>query len=368
MMNRLWRRLTPRSLALLFIGVPLLLASLYYGFMAQDRYVSSAVMSVRRAHQDGYGGAGLAMLIPGVGGTSLEDTRMLQDYMRSQALLARLDDELGLRRHYESAARDPFFRLWPGVSREWWVGYWRNRLSISIDELSGLLTVQVQTFDPVLSQRVAAALLRESETFVNGVTQRIAREQMAFAQTELTLADERLAQARTALLTFQARHRMLDPAAQAQATGALAAELHAQLARVEAELSAKEAFLNPDAPDILALKAQAAALRLQVTRETRNVTATQGDALNRLTAEFRDLKARVTLAEELLKSTLTSVEASRIEALRKAKSLVVVEPPTLAESAEYPRRVYDMFTLLIASLLLYAVTRLVVATVNEHRD
>lgn len=368
MMNRLWRRLTPRSLALLLIGVPLLLASLYYGLMAQDRYVSTAVMSVRRAHQDSYGGAGLAMLIPGVGGASLEDTRMLQDYMRSQALLQRLDAEFGLRRHYESATRDPFFRLWPGVSQEWWVAYWRSRLSLSIDELSGLLTVQVQTFDPVLSQQVAGALLRESESFVNGVTQRIAREQMAFAQTELTLADERLGQARNALLAFQARHRMLDPAAQAQATSALAAELHAQLARVEAELSAKAAFLNPEAPDILNLRAQAAALRLQVARETRNVASTQSDALNRLSAEFRDLKARTTLAEELLKGTLASVEASRIEALRKAKSLVVVEPPTLAESAEYPRRVYDMVTLLIASLLLYAVTRLVVATVNEHRD
>lgn len=368
MMNRLWRRLTPRNLAALLIGLPLLLSSLYFGLLAQDRFVSTTVLTVRRAHQDSFGATGLAMLIPGAGGASAEDTRMLQTYMLSDSLLRKLDAEFHLRQHYEAPRRDPFLRLWPGTSQEWWLDYWRSRLEISIDEVSGLLTLRVQSFDAAFSQQLATALLKESEAFINTVTHRIAQEQMGFAQGELTLADERLAKARVALLSFQARHNMLDPGVQAQAAGALAAELHAQLARVEAELSTKEAFLNSDAPDVLTLKAQAAALRLQVTRETRNVTSANSDALNTLTTQFRDLKARNGLAEEMYKGALASIEATRIEASRKAKSLVVVEPPTRAETAEYPRRIYDLITLLIGSLLLYAVIRLVVATVNEHRD
>lgn len=368
MLNRLWIRLTPRNLALLLIGLPLLLAGLYFGLAARDRYVSEAVLTVRRAQQDGPGASGLMLLIPGSGGASTEDTRMLHDYILSQGLMLKLDAELGLRQHFEAPGTDPFYRLWPGSTREVWLDYWRSRLEITLDELSGLLTVRVQAFDPVFAQRVNAALLRESETFVNTITQRIAREQTAFVQGELERADQVLTQARAELMTFQARNRMVDPAAQVSAAGSIAVELRGQLARVESELRTKTSYLNTDAPEIIGLRAQVEALRQQIANETRDMAAPRPNALNRLTIEFHELKARALMAEEQRRMALATVEATRVETIRKAKSLVVVEPPTLAESAEYPRRLYNLITVLLSSLMLYAVVRLLVATINEHRD
>ena len=57
-----------------------------------------------------------------------------------------------------------------------------------------------------------------------------------------------------------------------------------------------------------------------------------------------------------------------IDATRKLKTLSVIEPPTLPESAAYPRRIYSLATLLVACLLVYAVARLVLATIREHQD
>lgn len=371
-LDRLWPRLTPRTLRLALIAVPLGLAALYYAILAQDRYVSTAVLTVRHANQEARGSAGLAsLLIAGVSSASLEDTRLLHDYMRSEGLMERLDQRLKLRAHYEAPWRDPIYRLWPGTSREWMISYWRARLEISLDEISGLLTVRVQGFDADFARQVNAALLEESESFVNGISHRIAQEQMRFAQGELDRAAERLHTARTALLDFQGTHGMIDPGAQAQATGVLAAELRTQLARVEAELGTKQSYLNGDTPDILTLKAQAEALRQQIQRETREVTATGPagrQALNRLASDFRDLKARNALAEEAYRSAQVSVEATRVEASRKVKSLVVIEAPTRPETAEYPRRLYDLSTALLVCALLYGIARLAVATINEHRD
>ena len=73
-------------------------------------------------------------------------------------------------------------------------------------------------------------------------------------------------------------------------------------------------------------------------------------------------------ALDAYKVALVAIESARMEATRKLTSLIVIEPATLPETAEYPRRMYNLITLLVGCLLLYAVVRLVIATIREHQD
>lgn len=361
-----WRR---HALALLVVALPLALMLLYYAASAQDRYVSTSVVTVRRAAIEAPAGGGLALLLSGVGGAANEDVRYLREYLHSLALMKTLDERLKLREHFESAMRDPFYRLWPGSSQEDMLDYWRSRVEITVDETSGLLSLRVQGFEPERAQAINAALLAEGDRFVNQISQRIAGEQVAFAQGELDRAAEALRRARGEVVAFQATNRVLDPAGEAQAVGALSAELRGQLARVEAELNAKRGYLNDDAPDVAALAGQAQALRLQIERETGSATRGDGKrSLGKLAVRFEDLKTQAGFAEQAYRAALAAVEATRIESARRAKSMVVIEPPTRPETAEYPRRLYNLAALLVGCLLVYAVLRMIVLTVREHRD
>lgn len=369
-------------LAGLLIGLPMLLAALYFLWMSQNRYVSTAVLTVRSASHEAPAFSGLATLVSGTASASLEDARYLREYLHSLGLMRQLDARLQLRSHFESAQSDLLMRLWPGTSQEEMLAYWRKRVEVSLDDTSGLLTLRVQGFDPAYAQRVNQALLTESEQFINQISHRIATEQLAFARTELTRAADQLARDQQALVAFQSRHQMLDPLAEVQATGARSAELRSRLSRLEADLNAKQAFLNDDAPDVVTLKAEVSALRQQLARETSQATATtpprkpdtgragQGAAgtLNKLAVDFQGLKTRAALSDSAHQSALASVEATRVEASRKLKSLVVIEPPTRPETAEYPRHLYNLATLLMACLMVYTITRLTQATVQEHRD
>lgn len=366
---------TRQRLALLLIGLPMLLAAVYFTLLSRDRYVSTAVLTVRHTGQDRPALGGLSTLLSGTAGASLEDTRYLREYLHSLGLLQALDRRLKIRSHFESARSDVLMRLETGTSQEELLDYWRQRVQVSLDETSGLLTLRVQGFDPAFAQQVNQALLAESEAFINDISRRIANEQLAFSRTELTRAGDLLAQTQQSLIEFQARHQMLDPLAETQATGARASELRSRASRLEAELHAKQAFLNDDAPDIVTLKAELSAVRQQIGHETSSATlgATSGKSnaqrtLNKLAVEFHGLKTQVTLAEGAYKSALASVEATRIESSRKLKSLVVIEPPTHPEMAEFPRRLYDLATLLMACLIVFATVQLALATVQEHRD
>jgi capsular polysaccharide transport system permease protein len=361
--------LSPRRLKLILIAVPFVLVALYLFFFAADRYVSESIVAVRQANQDVGSAPGIALLLGAVNPPSREDTLYLRQYIQSLGLLNRLDQQLKLRDHYRSQQHDLLFKLPDDADQERFLDYYRSRVEVNFDDVATLLTIRVQGFDAAYSQKLNQAILEESERFVNNFSHRMAREQMSFAQTELDRSWKRLQDEKSKLLAFQTKNKLLDPNLQAQASGTLTAELQANLARQEAELRAAQSYLNDDAYPIKALKSQLEAMRAQLDLERLRATAgNSNQRLNTLMAEFQELTAQASFAQDAYKLALAALENARIDASRKVKSLVVIEPPSQPETARYPRRIYDLVTLLIISAVLYGIARLVLATIREHID
>jgi capsular polysaccharide transport system permease protein len=364
--------LTPKRLKILIVGIPMLIGVIYLGLFAADRYVSVSMVGLRSSTGETAALAGVAALLVGSQAPGNQDTYYVYNYMTSMGLLKKLDEHLGLRAHYEAQLRDPFFRLWSWASQEHFLDYYRSRVAITIDERSSALIVHAEGFDPEFAYRLNSAILEESERFVNDYSHRIARESLAFAETELARAGKRLQQAKAELLNFQNKNQLLDPTAQARASGELTAEMQVQITRTEADLRSLRSFLNEDAPQVVALRAQLRALQEQLGVERRRGTSGENDKrserLNAMAIEFQGLQTQAEVALDAYKLALTAVEAARIESTRKLKNMVVIEPPSKPEKAEYPRRLYSLLTLLLGTLLILAVVRLVLATVQDHQD
>ena len=369
-MNRLIF-LSTRALKIAVVAVPLLLYGLYLAFIATDRFVSESVVSVRQAGGDA-GGAipGAALLLAGISPPSHADTLLLKDFVHSQALLLQLQETLSLREHFAGVGLDWPFRLAPDATKEEFIRYARARIEVSFDDRSSLLKVRAQGLDPEYAQRLNAAILDASERFVNETSHRIARERLAFAEGELQLAGQRLQKAATDVLAFQSKNELLDPTFQAQASGNLTAQLEATRSKLEAELGGLRGFLNDDAYQIVALKSQISALTRQIETERKRATGSgaKDTRLNKLALDFQGLQLQAEFARDAYKIALAAVENSRIDATRKIKSLVVLEPPSRPETAEYPLVTYNLATLLAICVLLYAIARLVLATIREHQD
>ncbi len=368
-MNRLVH-LPARILMLVLVALPMALYGLYLGLIAADRYVSESVVAVRQAGGDNSSLPGAALLLAGINPPSQEDTLFLKEFVHSRALLATLDKRLAVREHFGKSGADWPYRLRADASREDFIEYWRSRVELRFDDRSALLTVRVQGFDATYAQQLNQAILEECERFVNENSHRIARERLHFAEGELGMAGKRLQDSKNQLMAFQQKHRLLDPTAQAQASGMLTNELQASRSRLEAELNGMLSFLNEDAYQVQALKSRLAALDRQIgTERDRATTDTKrGERLNALAIDFQALQLQTQFAQDAYKLALAAVENARIDATRKIKSLLVVEPPSLADTAEYPLRAYNLGTLLALCVLLYAIIRLVLATIREHQD
>lgn len=369
--------LTPRVVALLTLLLPTALGTVYYFGLAADRYVSHAVVGVKDTSDSGSGsgGAGLAgaasMLLGGGGSpTSVSDTFYLQNYLHSMDLLNKLDAQLKLREHFGRSGLDPVYRVWGGTSQEDFLEYFRNRVEITRDDYSGLLTVGVQGFEPRFAQALAQGVLRESEAFINEYSHRIAREKMRFAESELQSSRKRLEEAKQQVATFQTTYKLLDPSSQAAAASSLAAGLQAKLAQQESDLRAALAIMQDDSFQVRTLRSQLAATRAQLEAERMRSTGASVDSaqLPALTLKFQELLTTAVFAEEAHKSALLAYEHARMDTSRKLKTVVVIEPPTLPQEAQYPRRLYNLFTVMALALMVFVISRLTLATIREHQD
>ncbi len=360
--------ITCRRLAAAIILLPMAISSLYFLLIADDRYVSESIITVHQADQPRNNLSGLSSLIGAATGSSHEDVSYLRRYFQSPDLIELLDRDLAVRKHFQGSTHDPLQRLDEDATREDYLEYYKRRVDLLFDENSSTLTLRVQGFTPEFAQRLNAAIIAAGERFVNTYSRDIAREQLSFAEQELGKAENRLVSARKQVLDFQAEHKILDPMAQAQAVGAVDNELRANLVRLETELRGALGYLHEGSYQVVSLRGQIAAIKAQLTTErTASTTGPDSRRINALAAEYQGLMQRASFAEGAYKLALTAAEAARVEATRKLKGMVTIQSPTLPQSAEYPRRIYNLITLLLVCALLFSIASLVIATIREHQ-
>lgn len=342
------------------------IAVIYCGFIASDRYVSRAELVVKQADQIKMLPDALSML--GLGGNNHQDVLLIQDYLKSADLLNKLDKELGLKAHYQSHKIDYFSRLTDNVSREDFLEYYREHLTLRMDDISGVLTIELQAFDPAYGQKVVGVMLKESEGFINKLGHQVALEQLAFVEKEVDRSYQRLQAEKSKVLEFQNTHHLISPESTSTARMGVVSQIEAQLAQQQAQLKQLQSYMKSTAPAVVSVQARVDALTEQLAQEQARLTGADKNAMNEVTASYMDVQTQATLAADLYKTGLISLEQARIEAYRKLKHLLVISQPTLAEDAEYPRRLYNLATIGVLLCLFYGLIVMGLATLREHQD
>lgn len=342
------------------------IAVLYFGLIASDRYVSRAEIVIKQADQIKMLPDALSML--GIGGSNHEDVLLTQDYLQSPDLLAKLDQELGLKAHFQNHKIDYFSRLPDNVSQEEFLKYYRDHLTLRLDDLSGVLTIEMQAFDPNYGQKVVSLMLQESEHFINKLGHQVALDQLAFVEKEVDRAYQRVQAEKAKVLEFQNSHHLISPESTSTSRLEVVSQIEGELVRQQAELKQLQSYMRDTAPAVISVQNRVNALNKQLEQEKARLTGFDKDAMNEITARYMDVQTQATLATDLYKTGLISLEQARVEAYRKLKHLLVVSQPTMAEDAEYPRRLYNLTTIAVLLCLFYGLIVMGLATLREHQD
>lgn len=360
-------------LFLYMVVVPMILAAVYYGIMARNRYVSTSQVVVHKVGSSDDAAAaqisGLAVLMGGGALSSSAETLYVREFVISQDMLDILQSKLKWSEHYSGHTRDMWYYLSPNASREEVLKYYQRMVHAQYDETTGLLTIAVDAFDRDFAKQTLALIISESDRFVNEISHRLAREQVSFAESEVARSRQAFEGKRQALLKFQGANNVLDARQTAHARNEVITTLQADLAKEDTVLRALHANFAEDSPRVRQQKIRIQAIQGQIAAEQEKLIAKDSqNQMNVIASRYQALEIDAGIAEDAYKGSVASMNTARIEAAKKLRSLVVVVNPNMPEESLFPRRMYSLFTALVVVLLVYGITCFVIATIKDHQD
>ncbi|WP_250484049.1 chain-length determining protein [Caballeronia sp. GaOx3] len=359
-----WRRHWLRTLLVAAIG----LASLYWGAIESDQYVSEAHIVVTRTNVEATETAsGLLSLISGSGNS--RDMMLFRDRLLSMDMMRKLDHRLDMRTHYSDRKHDWLSILWDRKAPdEEFQRYLLGRVSVTYDDYSQNLVVTAQAYTPQMAQSIVRMLVEEGEVDLNRMDNAVAEQQVSFIENELVAIRDRMFAAQKRLIAFQNENGLASPLATAKGVSEVVDRLEAERSQLEAQKLAMLGYLTPQAPDIVQIEGQISALQQQIKFERGRVASKNGTALNHLAEKQHRLQVEATFAEDVYKTGLAALEKSRVDATRKIKSVQVLQSPSLPQASMEPRRLYNIVVFIIVSLLVAGVIHLIGAIIRDHRD
>lgn len=320
------------------VVVPVLVSAWYLWTRALDQYSSHVAFSIRSAES-----APAVELLGGItelSGGSANDAQILYEYIQSENMLRDVRNDLDLVEIW-SRPGDPVFTLPEDGRIEAMQRYWQRMVKVFYDSGSDLVEVQVNAFDPVDAQNVAAQIYEESSRIINELTDIAQDDTTRYAREELEASMERLKEARAALTAFRSRTQIVDPQADVLGRTGLLNTLETQLATALIELDLVRSGASASDPRVLQAERRVEVIRERIRQERAEVSgssAGEEDSYSVLVGEFEALSVDRQFAEQSYLTALAAYDSAVAEARRKSRYLAAHITPTLAETPLYPRR------------------------------
>lgn len=356
----------------LFWGVvvlPTVISAVYFGAMASDRYTSESSFIVRSpSGQAALSGVGAVLQNVGFS-RSQDDTYTLQEYLKSRTALGELSKKMPVRKFYEEQGDiiSRFNGLGFEDSNEAFYQYYRDKVGIRFDPVTGVTVLSVASFDAGQSQQMNAQLLKQGEALINQLNTRARRDTLQYAEDAVAKAEERVRQAADGITAYRIEHGVLDLKAQADMQMGLVSKLQDELILIQTQLDQVRS-VTPENPQIVGLQAREKSLRGEIAQQMKAIAGSGKQSFATQTAEYQRLVLENELSEKQLAAAVTALENVRSEVEQKQLYLEVVEQPSRPDLSLEPRRVYNIIATLVMGLVLYGIISLLIAGVREHKN
>ncbi|HVW64191.1 MAG TPA: chain-length determining protein [Nitrosospira sp.] len=345
------------------------IASLYWMLVASDRYVSEAHIVIQQTDLMGGQSTDVMSLLGGIGGINRADQLLLRDHLLSADMLQKLDARFNLRAHYSDWNNDFLSRmLFEDTSIEKFHDYYLSRVSVELDDYSGILVIKAQAYNPEKAHGIAAMLVAEGEQFMNRMSHALAQEQVDFLEKQMEKMGERTIESRQGVLRFQNENGLLSPQGTAENIAGIINDLESKLVELRTRRAAMLGYLMPNSPDLQEIALQIAAIDKQIYKEKTRLATPSGNALNRKVEEFQRLQLNAELAQDIYKTTLMALEKGRVEATRTLKKVSVLQAPSEPQYPLEPRRIYNSITSILIALFVAGIIHLLAAIIRDHKD
>jgi capsular polysaccharide transport system permease protein len=357
--------------ARLFVGVvvlPMVLAVIYFGFVAPDVYVSESHFLVRNQEHQGISGLGSLLQGSGISSSAAEPVYSVQDYLTSRDVLQQLDGEYHLNAAFNGGGIAGLERFTTSASDKTFEGllrYYRKHIvETDFDTSSSILTLTVRAYTADASLKINESLLKLSEEFVNKMNARSREDLLKFSIADVADAEQAALLAVRAVSSYRNGEAVFDPDKQSALQLEQVARLQQDLLATSQQLADVRgvAVANPQIP---VLQSRIKMLEANIATETAKVAGGQ-HSLSSKSADYDAVSIQRDFAAKRLELAQASLQAARENALKQQIYIERVAQPNKPDEAIEPKRLRNIAATLALTLVLFGLLSLVFGAVKDH--
>jgi len=338
----------------LLLVVPNLASIYYFVFLASDQYQSETRFTVRSSTP----ALGKNQLAKATGLPStqiVQDTLIVTNFIKSKDMVAALTSKVDLQNIYGRETIDPIARLKKDASSEKLLRYWEDMISVSIDANSGIVTVKARAFSAADAQKILKEVVTASEAVVNDVNNRIWRDVIVTAQTNLDNAKNQLQNTREELLSARNQTGILSVEGASTIITNLISSVQKERIGLQQKYDALLGAVSADAPQMKVLKREIDSKQKQLDQLNSQI-AGQNKAEQNLADVSVDMSQREleqSLAEQQFATSMKTLEQVQFVSKQQLLYLDTFLAPDLPDDAEYPKRALWIGGVFAATLLIW---------------
>ncbi len=296
-----------------------------------------------------------------------QDAYVVTSFIQSSELLRRIEQTLDVRGMFARDDADWLSRSDKSEPTEEFLKYWKDQVTAYIDGPSGIVTLKVRTFRPDDSQKLASAIVTQSEELINELNQRSQRDMVASIKGEVERTGKAYADSLTALNRFQLDSGLLSPEVQAQETGKLLTGLLGQKLELETRMFVMKQSAAENSPAYEQLSRADSSLDAQVEKLRAQLTGPENASIARAILGYSKLETDRLVAEKLYEAARSNYDSALAASMRKALYLTVFVHPTMPEESLYPKRISTPLIIGLGLLVFWMTLMLLKASVDDHR-
>lgn len=216
----------------------------------------------------------------------------------------------------------------------------RNALSnitkVTADKKSGLITLEINHADPLISAELANAYVSAMQNLLSTLAVTEAQQRRLFLEGRLALVKSQLIAAEVALREMQSKSGLLSIDSITQGAMRSAVDLRAQIAQREVQLGVLRSFATLENADVLRLSAELAGLREQLSKleqGQQGLSSSTGKGLEAVRA-YRELKYQ----EAVMDALVRQYEITKVDEAREGPLLQQVDIAVPPEQPSYPNQ------------------------------
>ena len=359
-----------KSVNPLFIAlviVPTIIATIYFGFLASDVFISESRFVVRSPRQTAASPISAVLSRTGLGGGQ-EEADAIEEYILSRRALQDINRD-GLL--YQAYAGDDIFFFdrfdFLGFdTKEELFDYYLRKVSVEEGATTQVLTLRTKAYDPEEARLINQRLLEQSEALVNSLSDRARTDALKLAQEEVDKARAEARDAALALANFRNREGIVDPQQQSEIGLQMISKLQDQLIAARTQLRQLETY-TPDASQIPFLRTQIQSLKNEIEKNQDSLAGERGSFSNSM-VRYQEFQLNSQFAQQQLSVVLASLQDTQAEQRRKRAYVERIAEPSLADFAVEPRRIRSIIATFVLGFLAWGVVSMLIVGVREHRE